>query len=105
MSQRILKIPGKLFLLSLLSGVLLSIAWPQNGFAPLLFCAFVPLLYVEDAISKSSEKKQRLKILLYSYLCYITWNLLTTYWVYYSTGFGAATAIALNSLFMAVVFT
>lgn len=34
-------------LLSILSGLLLSAAWPERGFPVLLFFAFVPLFVVE----------------------------------------------------------
>lgn len=33
------------------------------------------------------------------------WNLLTTYWIYYSSGFGFVMAVGVNSLFMAFVLS
>ena len=36
--------------LALLSGILLSLAWPAAGFAPLLFVGFIPLLIAEENI-------------------------------------------------------
>ncbi len=34
--------------LALASSLMLSLAWPANGFAPLIFIAFVPLLYLQE---------------------------------------------------------
>ncbi len=42
-------------LLSLLSGVLFSIAWPANGFPGILFVALVPLLYIEDKFQSEGK--------------------------------------------------
>jgi len=95
-------------LLSLLSGVLFSVAWPVNGFAGFLFVAFVPLLYIEDKFedkfSKPGKTSWRFYGLIYSYPAFFLWNLLTTWWISNATSFGAVMAVALNSLFMAIVF-
>ena len=90
--------------LALLSGLLLSAAWPANGFAPLLFVALVPLLWVEDSISAQGYKYSGIRLFPYSYITFLTWNLLTTYWVWYSSAFGGIIAFTLNSLFQALVF-
>ena len=44
-----------LFALSLLAGVLLSIAWPLNGLPFFLFLAFVPLFFVDDYLLKNKN--------------------------------------------------
>jgi apolipoprotein N-acyltransferase len=93
-----------LILLSLLSGVLLSLAWPERGFPGLLFIAFVPLLIIENEIFRHPERFRRLPALLYSYPAFTTWNGLTTWWIYNSTGVGAIIAILVNALFMAIIF-
>ena len=40
----------------------------------------------------------------YSYLTFVTWNTLTTWWVWNSTPEGCIAMIVLNSLFMSIVF-
>jgi apolipoprotein N-acyltransferase len=87
-----------------LSGILLSLAWPTYGFPLLIFVAFVPLLFVEFQVRNFQTKHRKLQVLGYAYLSFVTWNLITTYWLYYSTLFGAAFAILVNSLLMAGVF-
>jgi apolipoprotein N-acyltransferase len=93
-----------LILFSLLSGVLLSVAWPERGFAGLLFIGLVPLLAVEDQVSRNPEKHVRFSVLFYTYPGFFIWNLLTTWWIVNSTLIGAILAIVLNSLFMSVIF-
>ena len=93
-----------LFLLSLLSGILLAIAWPLRGFPGFLFLGFVPLLIIEDYKFRHPEKFIRFSLLFYSYPAFLLWNGLTTWWIYNSTGVGAIVAIAVNALFMAIVF-
>jgi apolipoprotein N-acyltransferase len=91
--------------LAIASGLILSAGWPMNGFPFLLFAGFVPLLFVEDHISRFRENFNKFSILTYAYVAFFIWNLLTTWWIWNSTIFGAIMAVILNSLFMAIVFT
>ncbi|NPD86902.1 apolipoprotein N-acyltransferase [Lentimicrobium sp. L6] len=90
-------------LLSIISGVLLSLAWPAHGFPFLIFIAFIPLFFIEDQLSKESKKPLR-NIFLYTYIALFTWNALSTWWIWNSSIFGAIMAIVLNSLFMSLVW-
>ncbi|HEY6163230.1 MAG TPA: apolipoprotein N-acyltransferase, partial [Bacteroidia bacterium] len=111
--------PLKLFTLSLLSSLLLFAAWPASGIAPLIFIAWVPLLMVEQHFflswKRSKEesantdglqivKKTNLKVFGYAYLAFVAWNIATTWWIWNSTGGGAAMAILANALIMAGTF-
>lgn len=95
--------PKSKILLSIISGLLLSLAWPANGLPYLALIALVPLFYLEDQISQNSYKPLR-QIWLFSYIALFIWNLLTTWWIWNSTVFGAIMAILLNSLFMSWVW-
>jgi apolipoprotein N-acyltransferase len=86
-------------LAAILSGILLSITWPQHGFAPIIFIAFVPILFVEDEISKGKKGN----VFWLSFITFLVWNVLTTWWVYNATS-AAIAAFVLNALFMATVF-
>ena len=94
-----------LLLLSLLSGLLLAVAWPRDGFAMLMFLAFIPFLFIEDYISKNRQDFHRFAVMVYTYPGFFLWNALTTYWIWNSTEGGAVGAIVANSFFMAVVFS
>ena len=93
-----------LILLSLLSGVILSLGWPDRGFPGLLFIGLVPMLVLEDRISRHRDKYIKFSVLFYTYPGFFAWNLLTTWWIANSTLVGAAMAIVLNALFMSIVF-
>lgn len=90
--------------LSVLSGLLLSAAWPAQGYAFLLFVALIPLFYVEQKFYEESGKRSKIHLLGYSYITFVVWNALTTFWVSNSTLFGGIMAVALNSLLMSTVF-
>jgi apolipoprotein N-acyltransferase len=92
-----------LLLLSLLSGLLFSAAWPLNGWPGFIFLAFVPLLFISDHIEKNRADFHKFSIITYVYPAFLIWNLLTTYWVMNSTLFGGIAAMVFNSLFMTVV--
>ena len=86
-------------LLALLSGGLLTAAWPTWGIAPLIFIAFVPLLLIEDRIANGDKGK----LFWISFLTFFVWNVATTWWIWNATP-AATAAWILNSLFMAIVF-
>lgn len=93
-----------LFLLPAITGVLLSIAWPANGFVPLLFVAWVPLLFFEEVCSNAETRRPRKFVFYAVYFGFIVFNLLTTWWVKHASFFGVVAAVFCNSLFMALVF-
>lgn len=90
-------------LLSLFSGLLLSAGWHSLS-GILIFFALVPLLLAQHRLSIQGEKNT-LKIFGLAYVCFLTWNLLVTWWVVYASLGGACMAFIFNSLFMAMVFT
>lgn len=94
----------QLYLLAILTGLLLSFAWFPHGWTPLLFIAFVPLLLVEHTIFLQPDKFKSRTLFFASYLTFFTWNILTTWWLKNASMGGAAMAIILNALFMAIIF-
>ncbi len=89
-----------LLLLSLLSGVLLAAAWPLHGFTPLIFVAFVPLFFIQQHLGDNGKKG----MFAWSFLTFLIWNTLTTWWIWNATPSGAVIAILLSALFQAFVF-
>ena len=88
----------------LLTATLLWAGWPSGGMAPLLFIALAPLLLVEKNIYEQKKKGQRVRLFGYSYLTYVLFNLLTTWWVWFASPFGMVGAVLANALLMAGVF-
>lgn len=68
----------------MLSGVLLALSWPVDGFPILIFIAFVPLLHL--IFIKPPNNK--LVLLGYIYLTFLIWNSATTWWLWNATAFG-----------------
>lgn len=89
--------------LAFLSGLLIAAAWPTRGFTPLAFVAFIPLLFLQDRIG-DKENPEKGKVFLLSLITFVTWNALTTWWVWKTTAAGTIGMILLNSVFMATVF-
>ncbi len=82
---------------STLCGLLLWLAWPVGKLGPLLFLAWVPLLWME-AQSRGDGRGGRffLRVLW----AMLIWNAGTTWWMYYSTAVGSVVAIVANSMLM-----
>jgi apolipoprotein N-acyltransferase len=89
--------------LAVLSGLLIAAAWPVNGLVPLAFIAFVPLLYLQDRIG-DRENPEKGSVFCLSFIAFLVWNSLTTWWVWKTTAAGTIAMILLNSLFMTCVF-
>ena len=85
--------------LALLSGGLLTAAWPIWGIAPAIFIGFVPLLLVEGRVAQGEKGR----VFWLSFLTFLIWNVATTWWVWNATP-AATLAWILNALFMATVF-
>ncbi|OFY11095.1 MAG: apolipoprotein N-acyltransferase [Bacteroidetes bacterium GWF2_43_63] len=92
-----------LILLSLLSALLLGLAWPLRGFPFLIFIALIPLLMVVEQIRQNPGRFRLMATFRYSYITFLFWNAATTYWIWNSTEIGALFAIFVNSLLMALV--
>ena len=86
-------------LLALLTGGLLTAAWPTWGIAPLIFISFVPLLLLEGRIAQGEKGR----LFWLSFLAFFIWNVATTWWVWNATP-AAILAWILNAIFMAIVF-
>ena len=86
-------------ILALISGGLLTAAWPTWGIAAIAFVGFVPLLLLENRIAQGEKGR----IFWLSFLTFLVWNVSTTWWVWNATP-AAILAWALNALFMAIVF-
>ncbi len=89
--------------LALLSGLLIAAAWPTKGFTALIFIAFVPLIFLQDYIGDKKNNTNG-NIFLLSFLAFLVWNSLTTWWIWNSTPAGSVATILLNSSFMATTF-
>ena len=84
--------------------MLLAFSWPTHGLSFLSFIGFVPLLFAEFNLRNTQTKHTKWKVFGLTYLSFLIWNIITTYWLYFSTPFGGIFAILANSLLMSLVF-
>ncbi|NOR87875.1 MAG: apolipoprotein N-acyltransferase [Bacteroidales bacterium] len=88
--------------LSLLSGLLLSLSWPEIGnMSLLIFTAFIPLFY----LFSFSPPQQWRSSFIFAFFSFLIWHIITDYWMLYSTIIGSITAWIINSFMMASVIS
>ena len=80
--------------LSVLSGLMLTLSWPEWSFTIALLFAWVPLLSVIE------QHPPAFKLIRYPAIALLVWNTGTTWWLWNSTGFGAVAAIIINTCLM-----
>ncbi len=85
----------KQYLLALLSAFLLWLAWPPIPYTgPILWFAFVPLLFAIEDILDSDIKKKGSKVFNLSFLTFAIWNTASIYWVYNSLASAMSAPVA-----------
>ncbi len=84
--------------LSILSGLLLWIAWPPTPYSTfLLFIGFVPMLIAMENIIQCASAKKGKQIFGVTFLGFFIWNTLSIYWVYNSIKtIGAVVAVPIS---------
>ena len=94
----------QLFFLSVISGILLSFPWIFPGLDWVLLFAFVPLL-LADSLQLQQRKFENLSSsFLISFIAFLLWNVLSTWWISYVSFLGMLFITSLNSLFMSSVW-
>jgi len=93
----------QLYFLSLFSGILLSVPWIFPSMSCVLFFSIFFLLLLVDRLSKSN-KPSNASIFAFSFLTFLTWNLLSTWWIAYVSLTGMILISLLTSILMASVW-
>ncbi|MDR2908044.1 MAG: apolipoprotein N-acyltransferase [Bacteroidales bacterium] len=88
--------------LAVLSGVLLGLAWTGPFAVVLIFIAFIPLFWLFSDLEKTPDVKNGKRFFGYSFLTFLVWNIITTWWVFNSTP-AAIFAFLSNSVWMALM--
>ena len=91
-------------MLSLCSGILLAQAWYEWGHGLVLMVALVPLLFVEDHLTKNARENRSVVAFLYALVTFSVFNTLTTWWIFNATAVGVILAILVNTLMSSLVF-
>ncbi len=89
------------FLLSIFSGVLLSLCWPSfTSTTSIVFIALMPLLFIAKAC-----KEENKMFWVYPIISFFIWNCGTIGWIYYASSYGAFATFLLNAIFMSIPFS
>jgi apolipoprotein N-acyltransferase len=94
----------QLYCLALISGILLSFPWIFRGFSWTLFVAFVPLLFADNFILQQKRMQGISHTFLFGFIAFLTWNILSTWWIAYVSVLGMLFVTSLNALFMSIVW-
>jgi len=90
-------------LLSVFSGILLSLAW--LGFPGwTLFVALLPLLLLDKYFVENKSSFRSVSFWGHAFLAFLIWNVSTTWWIAHATVIGAVMAILVNSFLMSLVW-
>ena len=91
------------FLSSIGAGLMLTLCFPYSGsLTPLVFAALIPLLWVEDSIQKA--KLTSSSVFLHAFICFLIYNIGTSYWIYNSSAEGGIFAFLFNTSMMCLAF-
>lgn len=91
--------------LSVLTGLILSLAWYVRWAVFLIMLAFVPLFWLSDISLQEGKRNAFGRGILLFYPAFFVFNLITTYWIAYCTLPGAAAAVILNALLQTLTFS
>lgn len=87
---------------AILAGLFFFLGFMPNPAFVLMFVGFVPLLELEKEIRESDEKAKGRKVWFYGFSAFLTWNILSTFWVCNTAFIPGVVAIVANSLLMTI---
>ncbi|MBC8004127.1 MAG: apolipoprotein N-acyltransferase [Verrucomicrobia bacterium] len=94
----------KPLLLSIASGCLLSMPWMWPSGSWIILLAFIPLLAVEDMLTRSSTAQPGYLLFFCSLVTFLTWNILSTWWIAYVSLSGMLIIALINAFLMACIW-
>ena len=88
---------------SLIGGTIMFMAFPFSGtITPLIFLSFIPLLIVEAEILNYGRSS--LNIFTHSFICFLIFNIGTSWWLWNASIGGAIFAFLFNTTVMSLIF-
>ena len=94
---------GSFLLYAFFSGLMLALGWLSWSTPAFLFVAFVPLWSACYKLTRARARHSFGILLLLSFIAFLTWNVVDTFWLRISTWPGFAAAALLNAAFVATV--
>ncbi|MES2800359.1 MAG: nitrilase-related carbon-nitrogen hydrolase [Bacteroidota bacterium] len=93
-----------LVLLALISGLLISLAWPGDTLVLFLFIGLIPLLFAIDKIALSDSRIKFLHLFLIAFITHYTWTSLSLGWLKASSPKTFQLAILIDAVTFALIF-
>ncbi|MCH2023898.1 MAG: apolipoprotein N-acyltransferase [Saprospiraceae bacterium] len=87
---------------SCLSGLLLGVGFMNKFTFLFIFVGFLPLLWVENVLSKHNGKNTVWVLFKFSFNTFFIWNILSTWWIQNSSLVAGVFGNILNSIFMCI---
>jgi len=94
----------RLCLLSISTGIVLSIAWLFDGVGLLSLIAFIPLLFVDDYVFRKSKSFSIIRYFFLIYIGLFVWTLCSVWWLVNSTLWGLLIAVFFYPFYMTLPF-
>ena len=94
----------RLLILSVFSGLLMSLPFYPWFSGIILLVAFLPLLFIEEFIYSTKDRNRPVVMFGYAWLVFLIWNAFTTWWIGKATLPGALIVVVVNSFLYALVF-
>ncbi len=95
---------GRFLVAATISGLLFSFSFPVYPLTPLVFLAWIPLIWMEDQVSNRSSTLRPWTVWKYGFHAFLIWNVVTTFWVVNTALAAGLIANFLNAILMATVF-
>jgi len=95
----------QVWLLSIISGLLLSCGWYESILQLIVFVGFVPLLIINEHYNNNKSRFSNFHVFIFSFITFLIWNGVSTWWVWNASPSGVLMAVVFNSIFMSVVFS
>ena len=91
------------FLSSVVGGFILMLCFPYSGsMTPLVFISLIPLLSIEYCVTQSNLSSKN--VFLHAFICFLIFNIGTSYWIYNSSASGGIFAFIFNTTMMCLAF-
>ncbi|MEA1875125.1 MAG: apolipoprotein N-acyltransferase [Bacteroidota bacterium] len=92
------------FALSALGGIIMSIAFTQWHMGWIALIGLLPFLLIEDYIFKNRGKYRSVSFYLRILPGFLIWNIISIFWIWFSTAPGAVFAVLWNANVMCLAF-
>lgn len=93
-----------LFIFSVISGISMFFAWPENNAIPLVFVSLIPLFYFTDKVDSIYKRFKGAYLFSLAFVAHYVWLCLSLAWLHTTSPKTYQLAIIIESLSFALIF-